>query len=88
MEIHPEDAAKVKILDGDEVDIISRRGSVRGTVSIKDILLPGTVYMNFHYGETITGKKNTLVNLVCNHVYDTLSKQPIYKYCAVKIEKH
>ena len=88
MEIHPDDAAKFEIVDGDEVDIISRRGRVRGTVSIKDLLLPGTVYMNLHYGETITSKENTLVNLVCNPVYDTLSKQPIYKFCAVKIEKN
>jgi len=87
VEIHPDDAEYLVIIDGDEVDVISRRGRVRCIVSIKDRVLPGTVYMNMHYGEVISGAKNSLANIVCNPVYDNHSKQPELKYCAVTIEK-
>lgn len=87
VDIYPDDAEFLGIIDGDEVDIISRRGRVRCIVSIKDRVLPGTVYMNMHYGEVVSGAENRLANLVCNPVYDNHSRQPEFKYCAVKIEK-
>ncbi len=87
VEIHPDNAREIEITDGDEVEIVSRRGRVRSIVSIKERILPGTVYMNMHFGDILSGKKETLVNLVCNPVYDTYSKQPEYKFCAVKIKK-
>ncbi|GJQ59728.1 MAG: nitrate reductase catalytic subunit [Candidatus Scalindua sp.] len=87
VEIHPNDAKDFETADGDVVDMISRRGRVRGIVSIQERVLPGTVYMNLHFGEVMSGEKNTLANLVCNPVYDNYSKQPEYKFCAVKIVK-
>ena len=87
VEIHPDDSRDIELADGDEVDIISRRGSVRCVVSIQERILTGTVFMTLHFGETVSGKKNTLANLVCNPVYDNHSKQPEYKFCAVKIKR-
>jgi len=87
VEIHPDDAEYLGVIDGYEVNVISRRGCVRCTVSVKDSVLPGTVYMGMHYGEVTSGAKNKLANLVCNPIYDNHSKQPELKYCAVKIEK-
>ena len=87
VDVHPDDAEYFGVNDGDEVAVISRRGLVRCVVSVKDRVLPGTVFMSLHYGEVVSGAKNKLANLVCNPAYDKHSKQPELKYCAVKIEK-
>ncbi|MBM2834013.1 MAG: napA [Candidatus Brocadiaceae bacterium] len=87
IEIHPDDAARLGITEGDEVVISSCRGNVRGIASIRDRMLAGTVYMNFHYGSTSSAGNGKLANLVCNPIYDIHSKQPEFKYSAVKIAK-
>lgn len=87
VEIHPDDAARLKIAEGDEVKVTSRRGSVLGAARIKDSVLTGNIYMNFHYGNAFSTNNDELANLVCNPVCDNYSKQPELKYCAVKIAK-
>lgn len=86
IEIHPADAARLGITEGEEVVISSRRGNVRGIASIKDRILAGTVSMSFHYGSASAGN-GKLANLVCNPAYDIHSQQPQFKYCAVKMSK-
>ncbi|MEP9410770.1 MAG: molybdopterin-dependent oxidoreductase [Candidatus Brocadia sp.] len=87
IEINPADAAHLGIAEGDEVLITSRRGNVRGIASLRDRILVGTVYMNFHYGSMSLAGNDKLANLVCNPAYDVHSKQPEFKYCAVKVAK-
>lgn len=87
VEIHPVDAKNLGIEEDDIVEVISRRGRVRGVVRIKDRVLIGNVFMSMHFGKASLAGDNKLANLVCNPVYDIHSKQPEFKYCAVKISK-
>lgn len=87
VEIHPTDAERLGITEGDDIEVTSRRGSVCGAVRIKDRVLPGTLFMSFHYGSAYRAREGRLANLVCNPSYDIHSKQPEFKYSAVRIAK-
>ncbi len=87
VEIHPEDAVRLGIAEGDELEITSRRGSVRGIARLTDRVLAGTVYMNMHYGSALWVGEGRLANLVSNPVYDVHSKQPELKFSAVRVAK-
>ena len=84
-EIHPDDAARLGIAEGDEVEIASRRGSVRVPARLADRVLVGTVYMDMHYGGALWVREDRLANLVTNAVYDVHSKQPEFKFSAVRV---
>jgi formate dehydrogenase alpha subunit len=79
-EIHPEDAVILGISEEDEVEITSRRGTVRSKITITDRVPPGVVSMTFHFAETPTNK-------ITNAARDTVSKIPETKVCAVSVKK-
>lgn len=87
VEINPVTASQLDIVDGDEVEVTSRRGSVSGAVRIIDSMLPNTIFMPMHFGNTLNVGDGRLANLLTNHVCDLHSKQPEYKYSVVKISK-
>ncbi|MCF6147630.1 MAG: molybdopterin-dependent oxidoreductase [Candidatus Kuenenia sp.] len=87
VEIHPSDAANLCINTGDTVEISSVRGTAKGVARVSDSVLQGTVYMPIHYGSAINIEDGKLANLVTNNVYDIHSKQPEYKFSAVKVKK-
>lgn len=87
VEIHTDDARRLCIAEGDEVEIASRRGKAQGIARLTNRVLAGTIYMNFHYGKALWVGDGKLANLVCNPVYDIHSRQPEFKYSAVKITK-
>ena len=65
----------------DRVDIVSRRGRVRGIeLRITEIVAPGQVFMPFHYAETNA-------NRVTQSAFDPISREPNYKQCAVRVER-
>lgn len=83
-EIHPEDADRLGIQNGQNVRIRSRRGELVLPASIGDTARAkspqGTVFVPF-FDET------KLINLVTLDSFCPISKQPDYKKCAVQIEK-
>ncbi len=85
VEIHPEDSARSGINEGAEVEIVSRRGIIRLPARMTDRVLPGTIFIPWHYGPALRVGEGKSANLITNTVYDIHSKQPEYKYCAVKI---
>ncbi len=85
--INPEDALRLGIEEDDEVMLTSRRGRVRGSAQISDTILSANVYMDMHYGNALGVGDDRSANLVTNPVYDRHSKQPEFKYSAVKLEK-
>lgn len=85
MEIHPEDAGKYKIKDGDMARVSSRRGSAAVRVNLTDGITKGAVFIPYHFGYLAGEDKN--VNSLTNRSFDEAAKQPEYKACAVKIEK-
>ena len=85
VEIHPEDAAGLGIADGDEVDVISRRATCTLKAHLNGRGRPrkGLVYVPFH-----DQVKERMINRVLLDAFDAASKQPEYKVCAVRLQKH
>jgi formate dehydrogenase alpha subunit len=79
IEIHPADAVKFDINEGQMVKVTSRRGAVEAKAHITEKSPQGTIFMNFHFAETA-------VNLLTNSALDPIGKIPEYKVCAVKLE--
>jgi predicted molibdopterin-dependent oxidoreductase YjgC len=80
MEIHPSDARKLKIADGEEVRVASRRGEITVKSKVTRKVPPQVVYMNFHFVESAANRL-TIAAL------DPLSGIAEAKVCAVRIEK-
>jgi len=80
VEIHPRDAKKLKIKDGEEIRLTSRRGTVTVKAKITRRVPPKVVYMNFHFAESAANRL-TIAAL------DPLSGIAEAKVCAVKVEK-
>jgi len=87
VEINPVNASQLGIVEGEEVEVASRRGAVSGAVRITDSMLPNTIFMPMHFGNALKVGDGRLANLLTNHVFDLHSKQPEYKYSVVKISK-
>jgi assimilatory nitrate reductase catalytic subunit len=78
VEIHPSDAARLRIRAKAPVRLSSRRGSVVVEAFITATVQSGQVYLPMHYGET---------NQLTLPVFDPYSRQPGYKFCAVRLER-
>lgn len=78
MEIHPEDAARLGISDGQRVQISSRRGSIELTAWVTERSRLGSVFMAFHHQEPLT-------NILTSPGVDEIALTPEYKACAVRI---
>ncbi len=77
IDIHPEDALKLGIVDGDIVAIASERGKIEAPVRITDETAPGLAFMAFHWSELP-------VNVVTSTASDPSAKIPEFKVSAVK----
>jgi predicted molibdopterin-dependent oxidoreductase YjgC len=80
LEINVEDARGLGIADGDEVQVASRRGSVRVRASVTPRCRRGVVFMTFHFRESPA-------NALTNDALDPVAKIPEFKVCAVKVTK-
>jgi formate dehydrogenase major subunit len=78
--IHPDDASKHFIKDGDMMCIESPRGKVDIKAKITDEVNPGILSTTFHFPEI-------MVNNITSDVHDTEAKCPEYKVVAVRIRK-
>lgn len=84
IEIHPEDAADIDIIEGEVVRVSSPRGEIEVPARIGEIVQKGLVFVPFHFGNW--GKKEAANNLTVDLV-DPVSKQPMFKQAACKVEK-
>ena len=81
LEMNPRDAKAAGLRSHDAVDVVSRRGRVRGVeLRLTEITAPGQVFMPFHFAETN-------VNEVTQDAFDPISREPNYKQCAVRVER-
>jgi len=83
VEIHPDDAAALGVADGDEVEVTSRRGSAVAPARLTGIE-PGVVFMPFHYGDWDAPGRRQDANRLTLTGWDPVSKQPHFKYAAVR----
>jgi predicted molibdopterin-dependent oxidoreductase YjgC len=50
--LHPDDAKKINMADGDVARVTSRRGQLNTRVQVTDNVSPGTVFMTLHFKES------------------------------------
>jgi formate dehydrogenase alpha subunit len=80
VEISPDDAARLGIRDRDRVLVASRRGEVETEARVTEMVIPGVLFMPFHFAE---GAANALTN----NVLDAESSIPEFKVCAVRVRR-
>lgn len=85
VEISPEDAARLSIVDGDAVDIASRRGRAVLPAVVTDRVMPGNCFAPFHWNDLFGDDR--AINAVTNDAVDPASLQPEFKFCAVAVTK-
>ena len=87
LEMHPENAAALGIAGDDLVLVQSRRGEVRVKARLSDTIKKNTVFLPMHWGKILGNDANRANNLTHNLV-DRISKEPDFKYCAVRVQKY
>jgi formate dehydrogenase alpha subunit len=80
VEIHPEDAARLNVSEGEMVRLTSRRGSIAITAKVTEAVSPGVIFVPMHFAECAANE------LTDTHL-DNDAKIPPLKVCAVRIEK-
>lgn len=86
VQIAREDAESLGIQDGDWVRVSSRRGAVEQRARLGDIG-SGQVFIPFHFGYWDAPGRMRAANELTLFAWDPVSKQPHFKYAAVKLEK-
>jgi anaerobic selenocysteine-containing dehydrogenase len=92
VEIHPDDAARLGISEGDDVQVTSRRGAVVAPARLTGIR-PGAVFIPFHYGYWDTSEgagpdgRARAANELTLSSWDPVSKQPLFKVGAVSVTR-
>jgi len=80
VEVHPQAAARLGIVNGERVRVRTARGSMEVPASVVPTIRPDTLFIPFHYGEL------EAVNQVTNSAVDPVVKIPEYKACAAALE--
>ncbi|MBP2145868.1 formate dehydrogenase major subunit [Methanofollis sp. W23] len=80
IELNPEDAKELGIVDGEMVKATSRRGTVNVPAKVTKDIMKGVTFMPFHFAECAA-------NVLTNNALDPIAKIPEFKACAVKVEK-
>jgi ferredoxin-nitrate reductase len=87
LEIHPDDALRLDLNEGDLAVITSRRGDVRVKAKISPEIKKGVVFLPMHWGKILANDLNRANNITSTRL-DPLSKEPDFKYCAVNVVKY
>ncbi len=77
-EIHPADAKRLGLKEGDPVTVRSRRGEMVASAYLAPTVQPGQIFVPMHYRE---------MNQLTHSAFDPHSRQPNYKACAVALIK-
>jgi formate dehydrogenase alpha subunit len=80
IEISTSDADFLKLSDGEQVRVVSRRGDLEAKIKITDRSPKGTIFIPFHYAEAAA-------NRLTQTALDPFAKIPELKVCAVRVEK-
>lgn len=78
VEVHPDDAASLGVRSGELVRVESRRGGVTAVAFVNATVQPGHVFVPMHYAVT---------NRLTFPAFDPHSRQPSYKYAAVRLRR-
>ncbi|MGQ5228173.1 formate dehydrogenase subunit alpha [Streptomyces sp. yara] len=78
LDLHPDDAGRYGLRDGQDVTVESRHGRARLVVRVGERTAPGQVFCSFHF--PASG-----VNRLTSDVADTVTSCPEYKVTAVRV---
>jgi formate dehydrogenase alpha subunit len=78
--MHPADVKKLGFENGEKVKLISRQGEIDTSLNISDAVLPGELFMPFHYSESP-------VNRLTRDELDPHSKIAPFKLTACRVDK-
>jgi assimilatory nitrate reductase catalytic subunit len=81
VQVHPDLAERLGVTEGAKLDVESRRGTVRFTVSVTADIRADTLFAPFHWG----GKQ--AANILTMPALDPISRMPEFKVCAVKAQR-
>jgi predicted molibdopterin-dependent oxidoreductase YjgC len=81
VEIHPQDAVRLGVEDGDVLVLSSRRGRMEAPARLSNSVAEGNLFLPIHFGENPT---NVLTSA---EDFDPLAKIPEFKVSAVGVEK-
>ncbi|MFC7305686.1 molybdopterin oxidoreductase family protein [Streptomyces monticola] len=81
VQLHPELAARIGVADGEDITVVSRRGTAVAPARVSRSIRPDTVFMPFHWPGA--GRANTLTH----PALDPVSRMPEFKVCAVRLER-
>jgi anaerobic selenocysteine-containing dehydrogenase len=79
LQMHPADAERRDVADGDVVTVANDRGRVEAPVEVTPAIREGTVFLTFHYADPLTNA------LTGDDVLDPEAKIPEYKHSAVRV---
>jgi formate dehydrogenase alpha subunit len=80
IEVHPDDAVALGVVDGDLVEVASPRGTVQSFARVTTRVAPGNVFLSFHFPELKT-------NLLTSGHSDPNTRCPEYKVTAVSVKR-
>jgi len=86
VQLSAEDASKYGIAEGDMVEVESRRGKISAPARVGNIE-QGHVFVPFHYGYWDQSDRARAANELTITGWDPVSKQPYFKFAAVRIRK-
>ena len=78
VDIHPVDARRLGIVEGDVISLASARGKIETPAHVSEKASPGVAFMAFHWREAP-------VNILTNTALDPVAKIPEFKVSAVKM---
>ena len=86
VEVHPEDAKRAGVRDGQPVRLVSRRGLATMAARIVDTVPEGVAFAPFHWGALHLAPGETPLNELTSPALDPVSRQAELKASAVRIE--
>lgn len=86
VEIHPDDSAKYKVIDGELVSIESKWGKVIVRARLSKTQQSGSVFVPMHWNEQFANQAR--IDVLVNPVCDPVSGQPELKHTPVNIKTY
>ncbi len=81
VEVHPDPAARLSIVDGDPVRVVTRRGVIEVPARVVDTIRPDTLFVPFHWPGA--GRANSATT----DARDPTSGMPEFKACGARLER-
>ncbi|CAN5791168.1 molybdopterin-dependent oxidoreductase [soil metagenome] len=81
LDVHPDDARRLEVAEGERVRIVSRRGAIEAPIHLDDGLRPGLAFMTLHFPDEVE------TNILTIDAVDPKSGTAEFKAAAIRVEK-